>query len=159
MKQTHSLTQAQLGLLFSITQSLSRHLELNTLLEHILTLTPDFKADFSALLVQEQDEPIYFRSTQPGCEELIGPAGRRFAQKLLKEGLEGWVLQHNQAAVISNSMRDSRWLKASYLLEQPYSIIAIPFTLARVEARGIYTLDYKLNPANLLALICLCSKR
>lgn len=140
---TQSLTHEQLGLLFSITQSLSGYLELNTLFEHILTLAPDFRADFSSLLVQEQDEPIYFRSTQPGCEELIGPAGRRFAQKLLKEGLEGWVLQHNQAALIPNTANDPRWLKASYLLEQPYSVIALPFTLARVEARGVYMVGQK----------------
>lgn len=140
---TQSLTHAQLGLLFSVTQALSGHLELNTLFEHILTLATDFKADFSSLLVQEQDEPIYFRSTQPGCEELVGPAGRRFAQKLLTDGLESWVLQHNQAALIPNTINDPRWLKASYLLEQPYSVIALPFTLARVEARGVYSLGHK----------------
>ncbi len=140
---TQSLTHEQLVLLFSITQSLGGHLELNPLFEHILTLAPNFKADFSSLLVQEQDEPIYFRSTQPGCEELIGPAGRRFAKKLLHEGLEGWVLRRGQTAVIPNTMLDPRWPKAAYLLEQPYSIIAIPFTLARVEARGVYTLGHK----------------
>lgn len=141
--QTQSLTHKQLGQLFRITQSLSGHLELNTLFERILTLALDFKADFASLLVQEQDEPIYFRSTQPGCEELIGPAGRRFAHKLLQEGLESWVLQHNQAVIIPNTEHDSRWFKASYLLQQPYSVIALPFTLARVEARGVYTLGHK----------------
>lgn len=78
-----------LALLFSITQSLSGHLEVNALFERILALAPDLKADFAALLVQEGDETIYYRSTQPGREELTGLTGRRFAQRLLKDGLEG----------------------------------------------------------------------
>jgi hypothetical protein len=89
-----------LALLFKITQSLSGYLEVNALFERILSLVPDLQADFAALLVQEGDETIYYRSTQPGREELIGPAGRRFAQKLLKDGLEGWVLRHNEAVII-----------------------------------------------------------
>ena len=132
-----------LALLFSITQSLSGHLEVNALFERILALAPDLKADFAALLVQEGDETIYYRSTQPGREELTGLTGRRFAQRLLKDGLEGWVLRHNQPVVIANTMNDSRWFRASYLPDQEHCVVALPFFLERVGARGVYLIGHE----------------
>ncbi|HXV42452.1 MAG TPA: GAF domain-containing protein [Anaerolineae bacterium] len=132
-----------LALLFNITQSLSGHLEINALFERILALAPDLKANFSALLVQEGDETIYYRSTQPGREELVGLTGRRFAQRLLKDGLEGWVLRHNQAVVIANTMNDSRWFRASYLPDQEDCVVALPFFLDRVGAKGVYLIGHK----------------
>ncbi len=131
-----------LPLLFGITQSLSGHLEVNDLFERILSLAPELKADFAALLLQEGDETIHYRSTQPGREELTGPAGRHFAQRLLRDGLEGWALAQNQAALVVNTMQDSRWFRASYLPDQAHSAIALPFTLARAEARGVYVLEH-----------------
>jgi signal transduction histidine kinase len=132
-----------LALLFGIAQSLSGHLEVNTLFERILALAPELGASFAALLVQEGTETVYYHSTQPGREELIGPAGRRFAQRLLKDGVEGWVLQQHQAVVIANTMQDSRWLRASYLPEHEHCIVVLPFNLERVEARGVYLIGHE----------------
>jgi signal transduction histidine kinase len=132
-----------LALLFGITQALSGHLDINDLFERILTLAPHLNADFSALLIQEGDETIYYRSTEPGREELIGPIGLHFAQRLLKDGLEGWVLRHNQAAVLPNTLTDSRWFKASYLPEQEYSVAVLPISLERVESQGVYLVGHR----------------
>lgn len=131
-----------LALLFGITQALSSHLDINDLFERIMSLAPHLDADFAALLIQEGDETIYYRSSQPGCEELTGPVGRRFAQRLLKDGLEGWVLRHNQAVVLNNTLTDPRWFRAPYLPEQPYCVAVLPITLARVDARGVYLLGH-----------------
>ena len=132
-----------LALLFGITQTLSGHLDINDLFERILTLAPQLKADFSALLMLEGEEIIYYRSTEPGREELVGSIGLHFAQRLFKDGLEGWVLRHNQVAVLPNTLMDSRWFRASYLPEQEYSLVALPITLERVEARGVYLVGHK----------------
>ncbi len=134
-----------LALLFNITQSLSGHLEVNALFECILALAPDLKADFAALLVQEGEETIYYRSTQPGREELIGLTGRRFAQRLLKDGIEGWVLRHNQAVVIANTMNDSRWFPGLLFAGcgALWPMVVLPFTLERVGARGVYLVGHK----------------
>ncbi len=132
----------QLALLFGITRSLGSHLDIKDLFERIVALAPYLDADFAALLVQEGDETIYYRSTQPGCEELVGPVGRRFAQRLLKDGLEGWILRHNQPVILPNTMIDSRWFRASYLPDAPYCVIGLPIYLARVDARGTYILGH-----------------
>ena len=132
-----------LALLFGITQSLSGHLDIHDLFERILALTPHLNADFAALLIQEGDETIYYRSTQPGREELTGPAGRRFARQLLKNGLEGWVLRHNQPVILSNTMNDSRWFRASYLPDHEHCVAALPITLERVNAHGVYLVGHQ----------------
>lgn len=132
-----------LALLFGITQFLSGHLDLNDLFERILALAPYLSAEFSALLLRQGSEIIYYRSTQPGREELTGTTGRRFAQRLLKDGLEGWVLRHNDAAVISNTTTDSRWFRASYLPDEKHCVVALPINLERVEAEGVYLIGHK----------------
>ncbi len=129
-----------LALLFDISQSLSGQFDIQELFERILALAPSLGGDSATLLVQERDETVYYRSTVPGCEELVGPAGRHFAQRLLNEGLEGWVLDHNQTVIIPNTMEDERWFRASYLPAVEQSVVALPFTLERVEARGAYLL-------------------
>lgn len=131
-----------LALLFSITQSLSGHLDINELFERILALASRLDADFAAILVKEGDETIYYRSNQPGREELIGPAGRRFAKRLIKDSLEGWVLRHNQAVLLTNTLNDSRWFRASYLPDTEHCVVALPITLDRVEAKGIYLIGH-----------------
>lgn len=131
-----------LALLFGITQFLSGRLDLNDLFERTLALAPYLEAEFAALLLQEGDETIYYRSTQPGREELIGPAGRRFARRLIQDGLEGWVLEHNRAIILPNTQDDSRWFRAPYLPDQPHCTVALPINLERVEARGVYLLGH-----------------
>ena len=57
-----------LALLFGITQTLNAHLDINDLFHRILTLAPDLQGHFAALLIQEGNEIIYYRSTEPGRE-------------------------------------------------------------------------------------------
>jgi signal transduction histidine kinase len=137
-----STNTEHLALLFGITQSLSGQLDIYELIERILALTANLKAEFAAILIQEGDETIYYRSTQPGREELTGPAGRRFAKRLINDGLEGWVLRHNQAVILPNTLNDSRWLRASYLPEHEHCVAALPITLERVDARGVYLIGH-----------------
>jgi signal transduction histidine kinase len=132
-----------LALLFGITQTLSAHLDINDLFERILALAPDLQGHFAALLIQEGNETIYYRSTEPGREELTGSAGIHFAQRLLNDGLEGWVLRHHQVAILPDNTNDSRWFQASYLPVERYSVVALPITLARVEAKGVYVIGHK----------------
>lgn len=132
-----------LALLFGINQTLSGHfLNVDDLFERVLNLAPYLNADFAALLIQESDEIIYYRSTQPGREELTGSTGRRFAQRLLKDGVEGWSLRHRQAVVLPDTSLDSRWFRASYLPDEAHCAVALPITLERVKAQGVYVIGH-----------------
>ncbi len=132
-----------LALLFGITQFLSGHLDITDLFERVLELPAYLDADFGALLVQEGTETICYRSTQPGREELTGAAGHRFARRLIEDGVEGWVLQQGQPAVVANTTEDARCLRASYLPDEPHCIIVLPIHLQRIEARGVFLLGHK----------------
>ena len=131
-----------LALLFGITQLLNGQLDLDQLLERILNLPLYLNVDFAALLLREGDSAIFYRSNQPGREELTGPVGNRFARKLLAHGLEGWVLRHMQAVVVSNTHADERWLKAAYLPDQPQSVVALPIELDRVQTQGVFMIGH-----------------
>ena len=131
-----------LTLLFGITQYLSGHLDIHDLFERIVELAPYLNAEFSALLLVEHNETIYYRSTQPGRQELIGSAGLQFARRLIKNGLEGWVMRNQQTAIVADVLQDPRWLKASYLPDVGYSVVAMPVELERVEAQGMFLLGH-----------------
>ena len=131
-----------LALLFGITQFLGGHLDINDLFERILAMAPYLDAEFAALLVQESDEISYYRSTQPGREELVGPAGRRFARRLLKDGIEGWALRHDEVVILPNTSQDSRWFSAPYTPIQEHCIVALPINLDRVEAKCVYLIGH-----------------
>ncbi len=127
----------QLALLFGVTQLLGGHLGLEALLERILELMPYFGAEFGSVLLQEGESGLLYRSSQPGREELVGPAAKRFATRLLDRGLEGWVLRHNQAALLPDTQADDRWLAAAHPPDAPQSVIALPLALSRVNSRGV----------------------
>jgi signal transduction histidine kinase len=132
----------QLELLFGITQFLSVHLDLDDLLERILALCSHLNAQYSSVLLQETGNGLYYRSTFPGHEELTGASGIRLGQRLLDNGLEGWVMRHQKAVVIKNTQADIRWYKYSYLPDQPCAVAALPIQLERVAASGFFMLGH-----------------
>lgn len=131
-----------LPLLFGITQFLSGQLDINDLFERVLELAPYLNGSFAALLVLEDEQVMYYRSTQPGREELNRTVGRKFAQRLVANGLEGWVLQQRQPAIVTSTRQDSRWLNAPYLPAADHAVVALPLFLSRVNASAVYLLGH-----------------
>jgi hypothetical protein len=72
--------------LYQIYKSLEDQLELPPLFAAILELLPRFGADFGSLLIQETNDQLHYLSSIPGREGMVGPAGRRFAYRLLTDG-------------------------------------------------------------------------
>jgi PAS domain S-box-containing protein len=127
-----------LALLFNITQTLSGQLDIEQLLERVVAQAPLLGGHFAAVLIQEDDDTLHYRSSQPGREELTGPTGHRFALRLLAEGLEGHVIRQNLPALVPDTWRDKRWFRASYLPEDRYSVAALPIPVERIEAGGMF---------------------
>ncbi|MFQ5611658.1 MAG: GAF domain-containing protein [Anaerolineae bacterium] len=128
------------ALLFEISKALSGYTDEDHLFERILSLAPRLGADFASILVVENEETVYFWSSIPGQEDLKGPAGRRFAQRLLADGLEGWVMRHGHPELIGDVRRDERWFRAAYLLGKERAVAALPFTMKRARAQGVLVL-------------------
>jgi signal transduction histidine kinase len=122
--------------LYQIYKSLEDQLELPPLFAAILELLPRFGADFGSLLIQETNDQLHYLSSIPGREGMVGPAGRRFAYRLLTDGLSGQVLRRNKAEVIEDLSTDPRAYQPDYLLNSCRGAVLIPMQMPKAEAKG-----------------------
>ncbi|MEJ2558793.1 MAG: GAF domain-containing protein [Anaerolineae bacterium] len=130
----------RVSLLYQVARELGGQLDTDQLLDQILALAPRLGAEFAYIIIEEKDGTLHFRSTAPGREEFVGGVGRRLAQRMLQNGVEGWVLEHRQPLLIVDTLAEARWYKAPYLLEIDRSALCVPLHMERVGARGAWTL-------------------
>jgi GAF domain-containing protein len=130
----------RVSLLYQVARELGGQLDTDQLLDQILALAPRLGAEFAYIIIEEKDGTLHFRSTAPGREEFVGGVGRRLAQRMLQNGVEGWVLDHRQPLLIVDTLAEARWYKAPYLLEIDRSALCVPLHMERVGARGAWTL-------------------
>ena len=130
----------RVSLLYQVARELSGQLDTNQLLDQILALAPRLGAEFAYIIIEEKEGSVHFRSTMPGRESFVGPAGRQLARRLLKNGVDGWVLKHREPLLIGDTLADERWYKAPFLLEIDRSALCVPLQMERAGARGTWTL-------------------
>ncbi|MEM7031243.1 MAG: GAF domain-containing protein [Chloroflexota bacterium] len=117
--------------------ALETYLELPPLFEAILALFPELGSDFGSIILQEEKETLHFQSTIPGQEGLSGPSGRRYADRLVKEGLVGKVLKQGKPEIVANLAQDPRDYHADYLIESCRGAILIPIQLKKAQGQGV----------------------
>jgi signal transduction histidine kinase len=127
-------------LLLEITKALGGYTDADNLYKRILSLAPELGADFASILVVADEDTLYFRSSIPGQEELKGPPGRPFAQRLMSSGLEGWVLRGEEAVVVDDVRVDERWYRAPYSLAQVRAVVVLPLVMKRARSKGVLVL-------------------
>jgi signal transduction histidine kinase/uncharacterized protein YigA (DUF484 family) len=130
----------RVSLLYQVAKELSGQLDIDQLLDQVLALAPRLQADSAYIIVEEKDKTLHFRATTSGHKGFTGAAGRRLARRMMQNGAEGWVLEHQQPLLIADTTNDSRWYHAPYLGDMDRSALCVPLHLERVEARGIWTL-------------------
>ena len=130
----------RVSLLYQVAKELSGQLDTDQLLDQVLALAPRLQADSAYIIVEEKDKTLHFRSTTPGRKGFIGAAGRRLARRMMQNGAEGWVLEHQQPLLIADTVADPRWYHAPYLVDTDRSALCVPLHMERVEARGVWTL-------------------
>jgi signal transduction histidine kinase len=130
----------RVSLLYQVARELSGQLDTDQLLDQILALVPRLSAQTGYIIIEEKEGTLHFRSTTPGHEEFVGAIGRQLARRMLKKGMEGWVLKHRQALLIADTATDDRWYQAPYLLEIHRSALCVPLHMERAGALGTWTL-------------------
>ncbi len=130
----------RVSLLYQVARDLSSQLDTDQLLDQVLSLAPRLGAEFAYIIIEEKDGTLHFKSTAPGREEFVGAVGRRLARHMMKNGVEGWVLEHRKPLLIVDTLADARWYKAPYLLEIDRSALCVPLPMDRAGARGAWTL-------------------
>lgn len=102
--------RSSLELLYGISRELAAQLDLRRLLQHILQLTLEaVGATSGSILVLDERGSVL-----EGALAFGGKVHDHTAEQLAdtyERGLAGWVVEHRQAALVSNTGDDSRWLR------------------------------------------------
>lgn len=134
-------TRASLELLLNISRELATTLDLNKVLDRVLTLAiKNVDAERGSLIVlNENKQPvnaaIYLENrTRPFTESTL--------QEIVHDGLAGWVVDNRKPVLVDDISTDKRWLKRSLdtITEvEPKSAICVP-VMARDELVGVLTM-------------------
>ena len=126
----------RLRLLYQISQELSSTFNLPQVLQHVLSITSSATGATrgSIMLFDEHNNLQQHLLTQtfhtlPATE---------FANRIVREGLAGWVLQTQQSALILDTLTDPRWLEYPSDYIEVRSAIASPLLRGR-RVRGVLT--------------------
>jgi GAF domain-containing protein len=117
LTQVNQKLQSQVdktNLLHEVSVSLSSALDF----ESIVTRAVEFSKYLGATsgeihLLTDQGE-VYFRSTYPERNDLDDVSRQTLVRQVLQEGLDAWVLDTKQLALILDTLQDNRWLKVEY---------------------------------------------
>jgi PAS domain S-box-containing protein len=131
--------RSSLELLYDISRELAAQLDLRRLLQHILQLTLEsVGATSGSILVLDEGGAV-----QDGALAFGGKLHDHTAEQLTdtyERGLAGWVVERRQAALVSNTGDDPRWLRRTMTSGDgdSRSAICVPL-LARERAVGVLT--------------------
>jgi signal transduction histidine kinase/CheY-like chemotaxis protein len=108
-------------------------------LDAALALASHLGAEHSYVLVLEPGDKTYFRGTVPGLANLDDSEAAMFGQLIATRGLEKWVLENRQPALVTDSRTDTRWYTApQHIEEEPArAVVAVPIFGPRSEISGV----------------------
>jgi len=108
-------------------QLLTTEMSVSGVLDAALALAPHLGAEHSYVLVLGPDDRTYFKGTVPGLE-FDDAEGVEFGQVIATRGLEKWVLENRQPALVTDSRTDPRWYTAPHHVEEEpaRSVVAVP---------------------------------
>jgi D-sedoheptulose 7-phosphate isomerase len=152
-------------ILDKICQEFSEKLDLHQLLTQVLCLTLEYigAVGGSIVVLDEHGEVV------DGALAYAGEVYKREINQLndtINQGLAGWVLEHRQAALVSNTKNDPRWLPRGWenSLDLSRSAICVPImnderisgvlTLTRLQSNRFTLEDLSLLTSITLALSC-----
>jgi PAS domain S-box-containing protein len=112
-------------LLYHVGRELSAELDLDTLLSRILELTIGAVgvSRGSVILLDEQGRAFRNIFSHQGEITMVSDTVR---EKIVVEGLAGWVIRNRQSAIIADTSRDPRWVAVEATHVVTRSVIAVP---------------------------------
>jgi two-component system, NtrC family, sensor histidine kinase KinB len=135
------ITKTSLELLFQISRDLASYLDLQTILSRIIFLSvSNVKAERGSLIVLDENfEPVDF-ALMYGDKFLSHSQAQ--SKGLLDDGLAGWVANHREAVIVSDTQKDARWILREDDADNrsgSKSAICVPL-LARDQLVGVLTI-------------------
>lgn len=134
-------TRASFELLLNISRELATTLDLNKVLDRVLSLSiKNVEAERGSLIVlNENKQPV---NAAIYTENRTRPYTENTLQEIISDGLAGWVMDNRKAVLVNDTSTDKRWLKRSMdaiTRVEPKSAICVP-VMAREELVGVLTM-------------------
>ncbi|MCR4406664.1 MAG: GAF domain-containing protein [Anaerolineae bacterium] len=122
---TAAQARDRLEVLYNITSQFSTKLDLHSVMETILRLTIASVGaeDGNILVLAEDGTPLGHIRIRRGVAKEV-PA--QVIERVLSEGLAGWLLTHKQGVILQDASQDVRWLALSPKHQKTRSVMAVP---------------------------------
>jgi len=130
----------RLALLNDVLAALTQTLDLDTQISTVLSFAPRLGTQHGyLLLLGETEAETIFRSTLPGLDHFTESEARDFGNTIAKRGLERWVIEKRQPAVVPDTRKDDRWYTdPAHVEEEPArSVISVPLHTQRGALTGV----------------------
>ncbi len=139
----NTTTRASLELLYHVSRELSASLDLSTLLRRIMFLSLKAVKGISGSIIVMDEHGVPVDSAIIHAGQVFDETTRQL-RATLEQGLAGWVVRNEKAALVSDTSKDDRWLKRpDDDLDQtgPKSSVSAPVML-RDKLVGVMTLTH-----------------
>lgn len=131
------LPRSTQDLLYSISKEFVERLDLNSLLEKILSLTVQKLGAMSGSMVVLDEEGNVIE----GAAVYGGKSQNLTTQQLadiMQQGLAGWVIENRQSVLIPSTRDDPRWLSREWESEKSRSALSVPL-MSQDRVVGVLT--------------------
>ena len=137
-------TTRRVQLLYSISQTLTSSLEINTVLNQIVNQLCDAldAVRTSIILVNDKLQLTFHASSASD------PVDAERITQVLREGVAGWVLRARKPLIIADARRDQRWIWLERGLDPTRSIICVPLLHKQTILGVITAVHTRLNYFN-----------
>jgi PAS domain S-box-containing protein len=152
--------KSKIDLLYQISRELSAELDLDTLLTRILgmTIAAAHASRGSIILLGEQEEALRHISIHG---DTVVDVADEVWERIVREGLAGWVIRYSQGTIVSDTQQDPRWLVVNGAHVATRAALAVPLIYAG-QVSGVLTLTHddpgRFTPADLELVISIASQ-
>ena len=111
--QLHAETvseQDKNSLLYEISNALSKALDFDAITSTAVSFANRLGATSGEIHLLADTGEVYLKSTYPERNDLSDPERQAVVRRILADGLEAWVLDHDQSTLITDTYNDDRWL-------------------------------------------------
>ena len=139
----------RLSVLYDVLQSLITRPDRQAIFDTALSMAPRLGAQHAYLLVLgEREADAVFLSTLPGLDQLDARQANAFALTIASQGLERWILEHGQPALVADTRTDERWYTPDHVQKAPArAVISVPLQTQRGSLRGALAYTHQLPGA------------
>lgn len=137
----NDINRSALEVLFSVSRELATTLDLHKVLARVLVIsTQNLGAERASLVIlDDKGKPVDAAILYDGK---LTPHTVKQLQDVVASGLAGWVIKHKEPVIISNTLKDERWLQRPGAVKDSSSarsVLCVPL-MARNKLVGVLTI-------------------